>query len=277
MLKGGMDSKFTKKCIWCCDQPIKYRLNMLCGYCGRSFAQDNILPTNLFVKRGRKKLTRTEKIENLKTRHGDEIITDLEGLKVNPFLTLDAVGKKYDLSRERIRQLYNFYHYPHKYKKAFLQKSKEYKEMVSGDIACKNDPRHKLAEYKVGSTHRQGAKIEKLFFDRCVDLGIDVEIPCKQTVDFKINGYGVEVKSRSGSTLLPGAKTPHYSFTIHKRQMNEADFFACYHNKTKSFFIIPKHAISTRGNITILREKSDYPIAKNKYWEYKYAWHLLQD
>ncbi len=61
--------------------------------------------------------------------------------------------------------------------------------------------------------------------------------------------------------------------------VDKADFFACYHQSYGEWFIIP-NAWKGSGRpvvrMSILERPSNHRAAKNKHFEYKDAWHLLE-
>jgi len=260
------------KCIWCNEHPIKTKRTMLCEYCQRNFYnygkpegkkdESYLSPYNI----------RRRCISNMINKYGIGIIKDFNLLKKNPASTLSWLGEKYGFSRERARQLFEVvFNAP--YTITFKKKVKNYNK----DIACVNDPRRKYADYKNnGGNVWKSAKTEKMFFEKCVEKGLNPEILCNNKIDIKINGYLIDVKGCfSPYKASNHARKPYYHYNITKYQFENAEFIACYHSHQKCFYIIPINAITGRS-IFIRQEPSNHKNAKNRYEPYKNAWHLLR-
>lgn len=275
------------KCIWCGIEDIKVKKTMLGQYCQQYLRNNGTLPEDLErmkkkERRGAHKKDKVKFILGITKKYGGNILDDFIELSENPLCTLESVGKKYNFTREYARQLFEKI-FEIKYSVSVEKKSKKWENMKNKDInlACVNDPSFKIAEHKKSSKTYQGALIEKKFIGLCQKHNFDIKIPCDSVTDLKINGYNVEVKSNGSARLTAGAKTKRYNFFIGKNQFNKADFFACYHNKLDTFFIIPKESVNPKNTekgvgISFLREKSDHKCAKNRYWEFKDSWHLLK-
>jgi len=258
-------------CEECWYEPAFIKTRKLCRSC--------YLKLRLAKKLGLKPpksngATKRDLIKNITNRYGEEILTDMKDLDTKPYWNLTEFSKKYGFTREYARQIYkkitgNPYGISSKAKTAKIKREAK-------RISCANDPRYKIAEYKDGSKQIAGAKIELRFMQECEKNGINVGIPCKGTNDFKVNGFNIEVKSNSRKRLMnQKTLTKQCSYSIRKNQLEEADFFACYHPLESKFFIIPKSAVLPRKSVSISGTKSNHPLAKNRYWEYKDAWHLL--
>lgn len=217
----------------------------------------------------RKKMTR-----RLRHKYGESFLVDIEKIKDGlRFVTLDSVGKKYNLTRERVRQIF-FVIYG-----CGVRSIKKRIDLKT----CKHDPRIKVAEFKEGII-KQGAVAELKFFKKCCELGFDVKPECGRTIDQNVNGYKVEIKaSYSSRRTSEGQITKHHHYSLSSKQIELADFFACYHFISDSFFIIPKNKTpffnkkcKKEKSIYITVEKSKYYCAKNRYWEFQNAWHLLE-
>lgn len=206
---------------------------------------------------------------------GREFLDDLEKCRTNPFWCLSDVARKYGISRERVRQLHKrIYKEPYNPRRRSLTKEK------NTDLSCSNDPRNKVNSFPSGSQQEQGAQAEKEFLRRCEAKGLSVEIPCDSSVDLIVNGKLVDVKtSNRAKKALPGNKICYLHYGMKGRQINKADFFACYHPIEDSFFIVPN--IEWKGrtkpqHIYISNQKSTYFNAKNRHWEYQDRYDLLE-
>jgi len=210
-------------------------------------------------------------IKRLVEKHGEEFLADFNDLKKKQFWNLVDIGNKYGFSREYARQIYkSLYNKP--YRPIRTKKTKKIK-----DISCVHDPRRKYADYKENnSAVWKSAKTESMFFNECEKRGFKLEILCRKSIDIKINTYLIDVKSCFKPRLYhPESKTRYLVFHLSKHQLKNADFIACYHSVEEVFFIVPIGDVGS-VNIYILESKSHHYNAKNRYWEFKDAWHLLE-
>ena len=220
----------------------------------------------------------------LTKKYGHKILDDFESLKNNPYTSLEWVGKEHGLTRERIRQLY-YKIYGEKYTIAKREQSLKKSE----ELSCKKDVRNYFAIIELEGIEPAQYKIyEKMFIDECLSRGFDVPTRCESDIDFIVNGFDVDVKfSKTPKVMGVGYITKYHHYSYSKKQADGADFLACYHNTTKAFFIIPmkvilgnklKANVFKSGNgLYISSKKSTYCAAKNRYWEYKDAWNLLEN
>lgn len=201
--------------------------------------------------------------------YSKELEQDFDRLFTDIYWTLTKIAKKHGFSSERSRQIYNLL-YDKKYNILLGERSKIKKEEA---LKRSNDPRHKVAEYKDGTT-RKGAIGELLFFNACRKRKLKITIPCDTVVDFKINGFWVDVKY----TTDKNNGNSYFCYASHsKKQINKTHFFACYNPLTRSFFIIPNKWYDKKdAHICIRKIRSKNKLAKNKYWEYNNAWYLLE-
>lgn len=258
-------------CIQCNLRPVAIKKRGLCNNCYAALRVKGLLPPL-----PKKTLSESNwyQRQSLIKRYGKNIIKDFEQLKNNYGWTLERLGEKYGFTREYARQAYEFV-----FDEKYTEKIEHFKEVRSNDIeTCPNDPRHKFADYKRnGSNVWKSAKTEKMFFDECEKRNLNPQILCTRTIDIKVNGHLIDVKSSFTASLFGlGSKTPYMRFGISKKQRKKCDFIACYHGLKKVFFIIPKEAMTKSNMIYISKEQSDYCNARNRYWEYKDAWHLLK-
>lgn len=212
----------------------------------------------------------------LSEKYGNEILKDLIDLDSKHYWNLTGLAIKYSVSRERARQWYTMLN-----GHGFRETRSEKANFRNKELSCSRDPRHKVAESPKDSTVYKGASAEVDFMNRCAERGFIVEVPCKVDVDLKINNYLVDVKTSAHLFHAKGAKIPYYHYAVSVEQQKKADFIAAYHPVEDTFFIIPMidliHKASGKSkSIYILQHKSNYRTAKNRYWEYKDAWHLLE-
>lgn len=278
------------KCIWCENEPIKIKKNFLCAKCyalyrahGKPEKKKRTtktvgyvpVPNDITYKRGKT-------IKGLIYKYGVKMLADFIALSNRPFYSLRDFADKYGFTRERARQIH------------FRLIGKPFQETASKKTAmileerksmgCVHDPRQKINYYKKRTNKFKAAEIEKLFFDLCEEKGLNPQAPCSPEFDLKVNGFSIDVKSCFTPFLPPGAITPQHRYQISKTQLEKCHFFACYHKVEKSFFIIPKISIpiknkkiKNRNVIHISEKKTNHRgSSKNRYWEFKDAWHLLK-
>lgn len=277
----GNDTKIKNCCYACSKEPIFNQKRGLCQNC-YSILRITKIKDGIGLKKISQKAKRRYGIKNMVKKYGIDILKDFKLLKKDYNLTLEIFGKKYGFTREYARILYKIV-FGKAYTKALNKKRKRWRQLRDStkDLVCKNNPKFKIAEYKKSSTMRQGALIEQKFIEECEKRNLNVEIPCKAVIDLKVNGFNVEVKSNGKSKLVGKAITKRYVFYISSSQIEKADFIACYHNRLDKFFIIPKKEISVGslgkgGNISFSVNKTNHWCSKNRYWEFKDAFHLLR-
>lgn len=271
-------------CEKCFEFPVFVQKRHLCRQCYRKWYQSLNQPIK---KRPSTRLSYTPKPKHnvlwhrkrLIERYGREIINDLKAVKTQQYWNLTEVGKKYGFSREYARRLFKkvFGKSVTKYEKAkTVKRTAEIKSMN-----CANDPRHKMANYK-GGHPKAGAKAELLVFNKCKELGFDVEIPCNQVYDLKINGFNVDVKSSSREQKMlkkgqVGNRSSYYYFGTRPRQHAQCDFYVCHAIPIDTFYIIPKQIMAPTGchiRANNIRYRAYIP-KRVDYDQYKEAWHLL--
>ena len=203
-------------------------------------------------------------------KYGPKILEDFHSLGTNPYLTLNSIGKKYGFTRERARQIYN----------AHFGDYSNRLRADGQDLSCKNDPRHKVAEYKAApeSSVYKGALIEKEFFNEATKRGLKVKPGCVRSIDLEVNGHKVDVKSAHKTSKTANDGPDYLRFAVSQRQRLQCDFIACYNYTNGSFYIVPIQAIPCSKQIMLyIRLKpSDAPSATNRYLEYENRWELLE-
>lgn len=224
-------------------------------------------------------LPRRKFLKGLFRRYGQEILGDFNKLHVNPFWTLTAMGKKYGVTREYIRQAFGkLYGIP--YTTARVQKTEARKD----NLVCVNDPRHKVADYKEGLV-KKGAVGEFKTIKKCHELGFEAK-PCREKeIDLVINGYKVDVKSAYTSCKPTGCVSTYYRFCVSKKQIQKCAFIVCWIAPKDLFYIFPIRMVrGPRANpkktqcLHIRNEDQNhgnlYPD-EGWYEVYREAWHLL--
>ena len=205
-------------------------------------------------------------------KYGIDFFNDIDQLEINYYTTLQSIANKYSISRERIRQLFGLIK-GYSYTDALQRTKKSYKNDI--EIGCVNDPRYKVAEYVGTGSIGYAAKIEYKFYKICEKKGYEIEISCDSLIDLIVNGYHVDVKSSKTTTKTGRGKVKYHHYSTNIRQKFWTDFFVCYHLTRDCFFIIPSKEVPNL-TIYISEHKTNYYTSKNRYWEYKDAWHLLE-
>lgn len=208
----------------------------------RSIIKNGFAVDMKIERRGRKKLSHAKWSKDLVARYGESIIDDMASLKKNPYYTLESVGKKYGVTREYVRLIYNRYHG----EKYTLSVKKKNKEKLS-ELSCRHDPRNKAVTYKKNGPVYKGAVVEKLFANKCISVGLDIVSPCDRSADIVVNGWRVDVKSAYKATARPNNNINYYSYGVSVENFKTADFIAAYHTGIELFFIIPIGAIKNNG------------------------------
>jgi len=216
---------------------------------------------------------RRDKIKNMVDKYGHEILDDFETLRTLPYSTLEAMGEKYGVTRERVRQQYKIV-----YAKPYTQALREKRAFARNEkeTSCNHDPRHKVCEYVPDGPVYTGAIYEKEFLEQCESKGFCVRPILKRVVDLRVNGYLVDVKYCSAPMQTSPDGPPYYRYVVSKNQARMCDFFACYHPGQEAFFIIPNKTLPPKSGIIVIYIPEESTNSENKYWEYKNAWHLLE-
>lgn len=260
-------------CKRCKKKPIYNKTRRLCCSCYHKVRRQ-LIKAGVPIRKTALQKRRTV-VVNLREKYGVQILKDINAVDTKHFWNLTSVANKYDVSREYIRQCYT------------KIKGRPYRAMRHEKVTerknedgCSLDPRHKVAEYQQDSPAFKGAVAELLFLNKCKEMGFDISFCCNGTVDLKVNGLFVDVKSCSTPFLRKGSITEMYRYLCKGRQTVLANFFACYHPTEKAFFIIPAGQTTKdkSGAISILISKhiTHYRASKNRYWKFKDSWDLLE-
>ncbi len=246
-----------------CQKPVYVKTRGLCSSCYRKLQRHRNLPP----KPPKDALARKNTcIKNLKKKYGENVLKDFKCFEKNKSPNLAEIGRKYNFTREQARKFYDKL-----ILKPIIPKNKKAKKYHE-DPAWKNDPRYKFSEYKKGSNGVwKGVEAEKIFFDECVVRGFNIEILNNNSIDIKINGYLIDVKSAHTAFFVPGGKTVCVKFRLTRKQKKAIDFAACYHGLKKVFYIIPRDEFGKNISLVI-----HMPEKNNRYEKYKDAWHLLE-
>jgi len=265
----------NEKCICCVIREINFSKRMLCTNCYQSLQRRGLLSEfppialppseSLWVK-----------------KYGEEILSDLQGLVDEHHKTLSAVGRKYGISKERVRQMFELV-YGFKYTVIVTAKRDKKRRIKFEKVLKSRDPRYKVEHLKKGSFIYRGAESEKKVFDICSALNYEIKPYHSQTIDLIINGYNVEIKSAHRVTFTSKKqKTPTFHFKLLPSQRT-VDFVVCHAVPTNQYFVIPIHEYPTSGNLYIPKTRTmEWTRGKtvikrvSRYYDYLEAWHLLK-
>jgi len=226
-------------------------------------------------------MIKKDKIQKMKDKYGSVFFEDLKSLELNPFWTLEYVGNKYNITGERIRQIFNFIYYPQKYGVYRRAKSKRLEEDNNMNGTC--DPRHRLAlSSNKNSSAYKGIFGEVHVLEKISKMGMEVIGTKISSTDFIVRSskknYKIEVKScfKSVKTSKSATLSSYYRFNLLKSEVSN-DFLIVYGVPTSEYFIIPMTLFKNK-----FLSKDIYmayiPVSKNnrsKYEKYRNAWYLL--
>lgn len=213
----------------------------------------------------------------LLNKYGIDIFNDFDKLRDSHVMTLQTLGDKYGVTRERIRQIYK-----HMFGHSYTQ---DFKKLVNirnstEELSCANDPRIKLAEAK-GKRNYDKAVGELAVFNKCIELGFDVNISCNKGMIINNKKVGVKVNSSHAygynDSRNNGNGCKHYHFSITDIDKHEYDLMILYIMIKNLFYIIPKNVfnryrfIYIREGISKIGGKRIKPI----FSEYMEAWNQL--
>lgn len=257
---------------WLCEtRPITSLKKPLCHGCYSLCRKRRLL--HIFPMREGSCDTRERTIK----RYGPPFLADMESLQAGND-TLTAVGKRYGLSRERIRQLYKIF-YGMEYTAIVLKKLE-----VLADQRKKADIEKNIFENRfkrASKNHNTYVAImaEKIFLEKCKNLGYSIEMMRGHFLwDATVNGIPVDIKTCSVAANYTGkGKQIYYRLGTNNKQKAAVKYFPLYLVDEDSWYIIPAHKV-TSDNYFIPKYDSDLPTSY-KYkdvQQYREAWHLLK-
>lgn len=217
-------------CKNCNSNEIKYVKRRLCKSCYGLLYRQGLLD------KIPEHVERAYRLQNIRKKFGVEFLKDIKKINTLQFYGLSSVAEKYGVSREYIRQIHKTI-----YGKGFVEYERKKKKdrLALGKTVCFNDPRHKVADFKKGSTTYKGAAAEKKLLDRCLSLGLQIDFSCLKIFDIIINGYKVDVKSSYiNSSMGTKGLINQFFFLITPTQREVCDFFLCYIAMNDKFYII---------------------------------------
>lgn len=279
-------------CWGCRKETVEDKKTGRCGYCSRvakkGFAKQpqkskpsliylGPLPNSPFLYKPHPSTRKAFCIRLMESR-GVEVFNDFDLITNHYAYNLTEISKRYGFTRERMRQIYTS---ATGLRMRVISKIKTEKVLRDiSEMTCHQDPRHRVALSPKNSHAYKGAIREVRFMEEAERRGCTVNPACDNSTDFIVNGWRVEVKGTSGFLRNPGSITGYLSFGITKNEIAVLDFVAAYHNIEMCWFIIPRESISQHkdgsSRIFISEHKTNYYGSKNRYWEYRDAWHLLE-
>lgn len=267
-----------------------------CGYCFRvarngfvkhphkskpSLIYLGPLPHSPFLFKPHPSVRKTSCVHLMESK-GVEVFNDFDFITHHPAHNLTTMAEKYGITRERMRQIYT--------KATGLRgnavssaKSKRIMRDIR-EMTCAQDPRHYIAMSPKDSHVYEGAIRELRFMEEAQRRGFSITPACDRSTDFVVNGWNLEVKGTKAAYKGKRNRVGYYRFAGTHKEYRTLDFVAAYHPTEMCWFIIPKRDISKskhRFQIFISQYKTDYSfhggkVSKNRYWEHRDAWHLLE-
>ena len=227
-------------------------------------------------------ISNTKQANRQMVKRGPEFMADIKKLADKEAgLTLQAVAEKHGLTRERIRQLF-FILYGTPYTEAVNGKREHKKHIKLAAKIEKHSIEHRFRNYRKEGNHSKAVASEYKFYLECKSRGFKIySHPGKSVCDFIVNNYFVDVKACHQAWGGKSSGRRYYHVSSQAKQWKRTDIYAVYIAPEDYFLIIPKSAIGHRGNgssmksIYIPVRGSDYCSAKNNYFEFRDAWHLL--
>jgi len=212
----------------------------------------------------------------LKKRKGPEFITDMDALLERPYWTLTGFGEKWGLSKERARQIFLKLH-GKPYGDVISLKKKRVEEDLK-ELPCQNDPRVKMAEWDKSNLLYGSAYAQMLVFDKCKELGFDVQVPCSGMNRLVINGYMVIPKQCSERHLFsPVGGLKYYRIHATVNQIKECDFMIAYVEPWDCFYVFPKKEFQRVGVYLREEDVNTYCTSRgHNYQAYREAWGQLR-
>jgi len=279
---------------WLCEiNPISSKIKPLCHFCYSACRIKGLL--HIFPSLHSNENSKASAIQ----KYGMSLQDNMDILS-NGRSTLDIVGKKYGITRERVRQLYYIF-FGEKYSSVVSKKiesNKAIREENAGKHSVEVQERKKirlrlreekieefqdfdnrLNRIKKNCTTYIGIIAEHLFREKCKSFGYEVEMQKGGHVfDAKVNGIAVDVKSRTTAVIYSNSnKQPYYYFHSKEKQRNKIKFLALYLQDEDSWYILPSSIVKGR-RVSI--PKYDVPgHGCHRYrdlQQYREAWHLLK-
>lgn len=218
-------------------------------------------------------------------RFGEKFLADLHSLWTNHNIRLNDVGKKYGITREYVRQLFNkIYGVPY----TKLKGKKDLADQRAREEKARREYQKRInLEWRADNLKGfQGshAEAQLMVHDICVELGYEVEVVLSEKKGAKpklvVNGHRVIVAWASKPHMAGKGhfKWPYWRFGSAKSRWENFDFAILCANKDPDilYFIVPKSAIPVGAMVFIRQGKSKYHAARNRYYPYLGAWHLLE-
>lgn len=210
---------------------------------------------------------------------GQEIIDDIISLSKDKG-TLQAVGTKHNLSRERIRQIYGkLFREP--YSGVVKERATKFARKKLVVRLQKQNIVGKYARHEFnGSTVSKAINSEYKFYQECVKRGFVIKSHPKICCDFIVNDKYVDVKTTDeGKAYGKQSKfnQKYYRFGTDAKQKSKVSMFAFYIHPEDCFFIIPIEILG-EGDVFYLPVYDIEYKGYHKYRDlqpYREAWHLL--
>lgn len=225
--------------------------------------------------------------ERLVKRYGPNIIKDLNLLTSKPFLTLQDIAKKYGISREYMRVIFNKFH-GMKYT-VFLKEKLLIRQQERDNMKCVIHPNEKQIVYdQTADNIKKNIESQVELLKKCKELHLEVKFEKNKhnkkaspyTV-FIINGKRVLAKSAANISQDKTRYLSYYHINWGRNKRQNFDFTICYIQPIKTFYIIPKDFLPESSKSIYIRNGEPRRILKKQrnvaeeIEQYREAWHLL--
>ena len=220
----------------------------------------------------------------LRKKYGEKFLEDIHSLWTVDETFLNDVAKKHGVTREAIRLIFKKL-YGNVYGKLYKKKRLAYQEKIKARVEKEKQKKVDLEWRADNLRGYQGhhAQAQLMVHDVCMELGYKVEVDGgekHQKPQLVINGYRTIVAWASKPHMAGNGafKWPYWRFGSDRARWDNFDFAVLCANTDPDilFFIVPKSEIPEGSMIFIRQGKSDYHAAKNRYYPYLGAWHLLE-
>ncbi len=208
--------------------------------------------------------------ERLIQKYGVEILEDLEHYSTDTTITLQVLGDKYGVSRERIRQFLNLLY--HDAPARSENRSLLREEQKMHEQFLRRHP-HNL-DVDVNTAKGQHNRAFRIVYDKLVEFGYYPSFSLRGVLHIlELENLRIAVRSTdSPRNYTPHSISKYYDVPIPTKNI---DFLIAYIFPTKVCYIFPRHVFLNTARIYINSKDRTAYHTPTKYIEYREAWHLL--
>lgn len=186
-------------------------------------------------------------------KFGKDFIKDLAALKTQPFLTLDSLAIRYNVTRQSIDQKFRRY-FDNSYSVYKKRRMQQMKEEVT-KIGCRINSF--ILDYNETSQIAVHARAEKRLIQKCQEQNLIVEVLplCGAYHYFIINKFNVRLFAANSKPIGSiKSKAKYYRFS-HPRSISviklNFDFLIFYVEPLNKFYIVPYDYNNTSTNFYV--------------------------